>query len=558
MEYLCRVIRSIRSGCELLVSEPDIAIKMVEAANDYHARIDRWKFIKLLSDCFLSLLCCLGVYILNRFCKGGSITDVFDSFLLCIVMCVLISATLSFRYYIESEERRCKQQFVREGVFMLFRLTSAGLRKRSKVINTLSNEAEALVSSLDTVLTILSPIVAIFAPGCHAWWRFGSAVDKVNRKFSSVSGCISYIYELFLFSAQVVYFRSVGYIRQNKKKVMVGTALVALIAVVASWAKLRNSQCAGETVPTRVVPRKRQEVSDDTSDCPPAHVCNSLAEIPGSAKFKGSGLVNAALVRVKASYVATAFRTGNFLVTAMHCVGLKNKQSNEKGIWVENPDDRRYYWAPLEQEFPNDSIGDGVAVCSLPNGEFFVNLKSCSLGAHKDEEPVMTFTCDCGSRIPSWTVSTGTSFLHPESGLCYMYSTVKPGSSGGPIMNTDGSIVAIVYAETNLNGDPINVGIVVSDDVRHFLVSGGAVKPSTSGSPTSDQLDTKSIETSELDQSSPHIIHISSQNIPGQIQERFLKSKNSKNSNGYQRRKGKDRKKEQSPPLQPEQEHPQS
>lgn len=558
MEYLCRAIRSLRSGCELLVSEPDIAIKMVEAANNYHARVDRWKFVKLLSDCFLSLLCCFGVYILNRFFKGGAITDVFDSILLCVVMCVLVSATLSFRYYVDLEERRCKQQFIRESIFTVFRLTSVGLRKRSSVLSALSTETEALVSTLDTVLTVLSPIVAIFAPGCHAWWRFSFSIDRVSRRFSSVSDLVSRIYEFLLFSAQLFYYKTIGFVGKNKKKVIFGSSLVAFVALAASWKKIRDNKRIGDAVPTRVVPRKRQEISDDTSDCPPAHVCNVMAEIPGSAKFKGSGLVSASLVRVKASYIATAFRTGNFLVTAIHCVGLKNKQSTEKGIWVENPEDRRYYWAPLEQSFLNESVGDGVAVCSLPNSEYFVNLKSCSLGVHKDEEPVMTFTCDCGSRIPSWTISTGTSFLFPDTGLCYMLSTVKPGSSGGPIMNTDGSIIAIVYAETNLNGDPINVGIVINDDVRNFLVSGGAVKPSTSESLTDDQSDIESIEINESDPSLPHIIHISSQNIPGPILGKLLKPKNWKNSNGYQRRKGKDKKKEQSPPLQPEQEHPQS
>lgn len=556
MDHLHRFVRGLRDGVRSLMSEPDIAIKLVEAADTYNAAVDRWKFVRLLVDIVLTILFCCGVFVFGRILKTDEVGMALDTIILGCIVCLFMCATLAFRHYIDVEERRCKQKFIRESVYTLFRVASIRIRSRNEKLNTLANETKELFTLFDSFITLLAPIVAICAPGWHSWWRFNYAISQVDRKFETVSGIFNNICQFLRIAVLLVFYRTRNAIFSHKKKT-VGAVFVAIIALAYAWKRSRDNSSSRGEVQTRVVPKRKQEISDDTSDCPPASVCTSLADISGSSRFKGTGLVYSSLVRVKAAYVATAFRTGNFLVTAIHCLGYKNKHSEEKGIWVENPQDRKYYWAPLEQQFINEGTGDGVAVCSLPNSEYFILLKSCSLSVHKDEEDVMTFTCDVGSRAPTWTISVGMSYYSSETGLCYMFSTVKPGSSGGPIVNVDGSVVAIVYAETTMNGEPVNVGIAFDEEVRSFLVSGGAAKPSLSADPLGVPLDTECIETIGQDESLKWQPPISSVAIPGPIREKYLKFVKSKNSSGLRRKKP-NKKKEQSPPLQPDQEHPES
>lgn len=491
---LSRIRNAVSIVARLLGDRENGLEQCVQECNRLNSRIELARSLRLVLRIFMFIVCAIGVrYFITN---GWTLRDMLDSgivFSICILVCMgILVAEKAVDSYIEGLQRR-----------MLLSVVPVFSRISEEVFGgngsplAIFREMEDIVNGVAAVLLLLSPIIAVLKPNFLSFFRFSSAMLLLSKNWDSVY-------------ARLYGFYASWRERFNCKQriAMVASFLVLCAGVLAVKRKRRSKR-----VPTKVVQKRRQEIAENTECYPPVIAstsnqcvdCDSdddsvadesyrtsktvegvwsgignTATIPSSPQFKGGELVHSSLVRVKASYMATGFRCGNSIITAIHCLGFKNEKSREKGVWLQNPEDDLFYWAPLEREFINAHAEDGVAVCSLPNAQYFLNLRSVSLCKPKSTEPVMSFTLNVGSRKPTWSMSTGSSYLDENLGLTVITSTILRGSSGGPLMNTDGSVFAIVWAETTYKGEPINLGIGVSQEVIDFLVNGGAVVPSTS------------------------------------------------------------------------------
>lgn len=394
---------------------------------------------------------------------------------------------------------------------------------------TCSSDAENAIGFVSSILTIISPVMAIWASGYRSFFM-------LERSLSIVARSWGYIVD------KIGWFCNFVSALDWKRKTALG-ALAIASTVGGYWFYTRSIRKRKRR--SALVPRKKQIISDEVPNTHGAE-CDPMASysvvLPDSPLFSGVDLVYKSLVKIHSSLmIATAFRVGQNLVTAGHCLTFKVKGSNERGIWIINPIDRKYYWAPLEKTFRRESstvLWDSVAVCSLPNdtSNYFSSLNSLSLVIPQEEKlKVGTFILDPLHRDPRWSFASGKAKRKHDSHGCVdkwvleTDSSLKPGSSGGPVMNQNGSIVGVSYAETQ----NANFCLTISDDLIDFLRNGGgAPQKELEVESCSDEYDSDCSSTGSVEESSDFSDQDTNLDGPGPSQPKNSRGKKSKNTDG--------------------------
>jgi len=323
MDLLSRALGAVSDGAKWVLANPTISVELSRAVTTHRTRMERLRFARLVFHSLVFLLLCAGVFVFIRLYETNSVVHALNSVIcVCSIACIGITL-LSVNYFLNAEEERYRKELNREIIYATFKCVSHGIRYR-KPLKKLVGEVETLVETLNALFILFSPIIAILGPSWHSWWRLAQSISILDKRLYTVHCVLCNLYR-FVRGGLVRVFETVClYVTSSRRRAAITASLVALFALAGGWATYRHKQRISSTIPTRVVPRRRQEISDDTSDCPPALSATVLAQIPGSPKFKGSELVLNSMVRIKASYIATAFRVGNNLVTAIHCIGKKN------------------------------------------------------------------------------------------------------------------------------------------------------------------------------------------------------------------------------------------
>lgn len=304
--------------------------------------------------------------------------------------------------------------------------------------------------------------------------------------------------------------------------------LSSLVAVPAGFALWRTVRPKSRKM--AVVPKKRQEFSADIPDGEPISPADMSAvrSFPASPRFRGSELVRASvcLIRTK-SYAGTAFRVANSLVSAGHCL---TTHEGKQGIWVYDPVEKKHCWAPIEAKY-RKRHGDGVVVCSLPNNPFFLSLKSAPIATPRvGRHFVATYTLESFQNGPAqWSISFGSANVTQGVDTFEMDSTVLPGSSGGPVINVDGTVIGVTFAESQT----ANYAFRLSKDIIDFLTKGGGAKSEKStGAHTTENLDIESMLTDESEESSEECEETHQTNGDGQTPPRKRRPKKSEDTPG--------------------------
>lgn len=379
--------------------------------------------------------------------------------------------------------------------------------------------ADGIVTDINAAIVALAPFVAVLFPSLQTYFRISSSISLFKRYFDDISSLWSRLIGFFNLQTQSV-------------KIGIGAALaVSGLWVFSKWTtRVPKSRKRKQVDGLRIVPKKKQFSLDEMPNCVPVdpRELSYNRMFPESPGFRGVGLCLGSLVRIKSGYAATAFRVGNCMVTAGHCI-TRRADNGELGMFLENPEDRKFYWAPLEKNFPSPSakLADSIAVCSIPYGDFFMSLKSVSIRAPKEGNfKVGTFILNGIDGKAMWDTSNGDAIFKDD--VFAFRSGARPGSSGGPIVNTDGSCVAIVSSE----GHTSNFGLQVTEEVRDFLTKPGGVKPSGLDQAYADPSDTDSSLTSDSEISSSDDEEILNSDGNGPTPPGKKKKPKSPNSNG--------------------------
>lgn len=227
--------------------------------------------------------------------------------------------------------------------------------------------------------------------------------------------------------------------------------------------------------------KKNQERSDNVEHFDPVDPrdvkCDPVVTIPNSPPFINSNVVHKSLVQIQGNYTATAFRAGNYIVTAVHCLSAYNKTF---GAWLYDPEEKCFLWAPLAARFKNQHSrihGDGIAILHLPQSNYLLSRNSCSVAAPCDGQLYCaTFLADNNRITPNWAISTGNGVYRTSTGNITLWSSVEKGSSGGPVLHSKGYVVGVVYAENSQH----NIAFGITKEVVDFLARTGVVAQSTS------------------------------------------------------------------------------
>lgn len=391
---------------------------------------------------------------------------------------------------------------------------------------SLDEYADAVINNVGNITTILGPVIAILWPHWAGFFRFSSAWSFLRTARDGVYGFVARIYH------------GVCGMSKTKRFAIAATLAASIGAAVFLWKftapkrkrKLRVVQKRHQRVypgTAPVVPIDPSELNFTPGVLSPGFT--QIRTFPEYPTFDGVTTVHGSLVRINGLYGATAFRCGQNLVTAGHCIGVDPKYS-EKGIPCYNPDDKKVYWAPLEKYFKNNYPnlgGDGIAICSLPNADYFLTRHSCQLAVpNKNLAHAGSFRLQGIEGHPKFTFSMGPCSV--EDSVILFKSSVEPGSSGGPIINQDGTTVGVVVAHT----DYTNIGMVITQDLVDFLTKpGGAVRGSLDPTCQDQSLDeyTSTENSSESSESEEEIqINVGGGQTPGGKK----KQKRSRNSRG--------------------------
>lgn len=392
--------------------------------------------------------------------------------------------------------------------------------------------ADSVLSTVNVISCLAAPLVALFAPGWHRFFRFSHSIGVLARFRDTVFGWIRSVY---------------GSIVGNITPAKVGAISAILGASLSSfaWFYFGKRESKRRSKPTRVVPKKKQWVVPIPESLFPVDPRELHGFAPSSTSyaktwpeyptFRGVSAVEASIVRINGSYGATCFRVGQNLVTAGHCVAKKeNVKTGEKwyGVPCYNPIDEQVYWAPLEKFVACSNVdavmGDGIAICSLPNHDFFLTRQSVQLAVPtKDQTHVGAFRTQGFKGMPTYTFSISPCTF--EDGIVLFKASIEPGTSGGPIINPDGSVMGVSCAH-----DPsTNVGMVITQEIVDFLKKGGGAKPDLSGTTLDDQYTTESGSTTSYETSSDEEDEIPNLIGNGQAPVPQKRSPKSKSSTGH-------------------------
>lgn len=227
--------------------------------------------------------------------------------------------------------------------------------------------------------------------------------------------------------------------------------------------------------------KKDQEKSDNVDGYEPVDPsevnCLPVVTIPNSPPFINSNLVHKSLIQIQGNYTATAFRAGQHVVTAVHCL---TKYNRGFGAWLYDPMEKKHYWAPLEGSFKfagSRIPHDGIAVLHLPQSNYFLSRHSCTVASPTDGNLYCaTWLADNNRINPSWAISGGNAVYSAATNNITLWASVESGSSGGPVLQSAGSVVGVVYAENSQH----NLAFGFTQEIIAFLARTGGVKPAPS------------------------------------------------------------------------------
>lgn len=423
--------------------------------------------------------------------------------------------------------------------------------------------ADSIINTFAVVTSVIAPLVSIMFPKWTAFFRFSTAMGVLSRTRGAV---ITWFNRLFNGIRDV-----------NSRTLAISSAVAAgLAAAGAAWLYSRQRRSRKRQSALRVVPKKKQQtipVPEDVRPVDPSELDvvfdfispSSLKTWPEYPSFRGCSVVEKSIVRINGLYGATCFRVGQNLITAGHCVGRNpssSKTENSYGIPCYNADDGLVYWAPLEKYFRNpDSrmAGDGIAICSLPNADFFLSRQSVQLAVPtKNISHIGAFRTQGFRGPPTYTFSVSPATV--EDHVTSYKASVEPGSSGGPVINVDGSVVCVTVAQS----PETNYGMNITKEIVDFLRNSGDAQQSKSVCTPGDQSSTESTEIDSSSESSESEDEIPKKNGHGQVHQEEKKKKKSKSSIGatpkesktnqkhYMRRKPKKNPEEKPSPPPPE------
>lgn len=223
------------------------------------------------------------------------------------------------------------------------------------------------------------------------------------------------------------------------------------------------------------VPKKKRQETHNDPRCNPVDPESvpllPTVIIPSNPPFNGHNVVHRSLVQIGGNYTATAFRTGQHLITAIHCL---TKHNGNFGAFIYNPEEKNYLWAPMERCFRTPGIriaGDGIAVLSLPNSNYTLSRASASIGVPPGTELNVGCYLSNNDRVnPNWSFSSGKGVWNPATNNISLWASIEAGSSGGPVLHPNGYVVGVAYAENQF----YNVAIGITDEVIAFLANSGA------------------------------------------------------------------------------------
>lgn len=226
------------------------------------------------------------------------------------------------------------------------------------------------------------------------------------------------------------------------------------------------------------IPKKKNQQNLDNVDnfdaVDPGSVPDApVVTIPSNPPVVNSNNVHRSLLQVRGNYFGTAFRVGNHLITAIHCLTKYNKSH---GVFIYDPEEKKYYWAPLVKIFRNDKsriTSDGIAICDLPNSTYILTRHSASIASpNHGEFYAATWLSTNDELRPEWLISTGNAVQNDATNNISIWCSVGPGSSGGPVLSSQGSVVGVVYAENSLH----NIAFAITKDVVDFLAKAGVAR----------------------------------------------------------------------------------
>lgn len=486
------------------------------------AQDDLWFFnsvVEFLSACFSlsSVYICANIVMSVYRCVSQLEPDhqslsmavdtcVFDQIGFIFLMCFLFTLVWQFKSTIRRYQARKMAHIHRAEDMLRHRVLVVILRLVCKVYDVaipsncnIDVYIGTVVDVFANTTAILAPLVALFWPNWMRFFRFTSAIGFLSKSWERIVSFFTRAYRYLLSGDYSVCQKTV--------------ALLSVFAAFggATWYGARRVYKTNAGGPLRVVPKKKQRVFDDVPDVraiDPSELSfvpndpeqySSTRTFPEHPTFNGVSVAEASIVRINGNYAATAFRVGNHLVTAIHCVGQESSCPGY-GIAVFNPDDNKYYWAPLEKFFRNKSPlvgGDGIAICSLPNCDYFSTRQSTQLAVPKRTTRFAgSYRLQNIKGRPTYSFSIGPCDV--EQYLLSFKSSVEPGSSGGPIINHDGSVIAVVVGHTQNT----NYGLLITDEIRDFLTKGGDAPQDTSAKHTVSPSDLEFTPTPTLEESS--------------------------------------------------------
>jgi len=251
-------------------------------------------------------------------------------------------------------------------------------------------------------------------------------------------------------------------------------AYSAYNATIRSKPRRRNQETMVPQV-TRIVPSadqiRREQPRNEPID--PDWVPHTFArQFPGNPTFPSTAKTLTGLLHIGGAYRATAFRAGNNLLTAVHCLC---KHDGKFGAWVYNPDDKLYYFAPLVAAFKKHDCllpEDGIAILDIPHATYFIGLPALSVDSHPTESGkcmVFHYTVDNSTAGGTWFPSVGEYDIPANKKVINTKASIGRGSSGGPVISRNG-VMGVIHAESTVT----NQALLITSEIVAFLKSGGA------------------------------------------------------------------------------------
>nr|QZZ63411.1 hypothetical protein [Leuven wasp-associated virus 7] len=326
----------------------------------------------------------------------------------------------------------------------------------TKTINGLGD----MWSTYSNILAILSPISVLFFSNYHQLLALQRSLFLSNHGFSFIKerfvgnrtrSCWNRIKNSWIFSVAShaePYLWIAGF----------SGAIFTFYKVCFKRGKPRR---------TSVNRRRSQEHRNNVDDVDPVDPVEVPSVVlPGSPPFVGHNVVHRSLLQIRGKYTGTAFRCGNSIVTATHCL---SKKDNQFGAWIFAPDEKKFYWAKHERTFRFSGTriqGDGISVLSLPNCNWCISRTSAAVSVPPSREmQVGAYLSNNDPNAPDWAFSSGGATFNAKSNNISLWASIAPGSSGGPALHPNGCVVGVVHAENQMH----NVAIAFSQDIVDFL-----------------------------------------------------------------------------------------